>query len=341
MSFDQELRRFPAKIELSYETVSHKKVSDHYKICLAIPQSKKYFAWFTRNAMTNDNICLLHELNREKKISTTMSIKSTINGIVPTNTLLYGSFLDNVFIIEDILQYGGEFLQKTAFIDKLVLYKKILFHGEMTSGTGTAINVEFGIPVMWLVDEITQYQDILKSVKYPIHHIQYRVLDNIAPFLNVQLNQRQNAPCWTDTPLVSKPKSVQIRISYREWMNIEHPQYKMTTIFHVMADAQNDIYHLYAQDIHKRIKVYYDIAYISNCKMSVFMNGIFRKIKENVSLDAIEESDDEDDFQDMNPTKYVDLAKTVNMECKWNPKFKRWMPLRVVENNKVVSIYSL
>ena len=40
------MKRFPP-LELSYETISHKKVSPNYNITLAIPAGKKFFAWFT------------------------------------------------------------------------------------------------------------------------------------------------------------------------------------------------------------------------------------------------------------------------------------------------------
>jgi hypothetical protein len=63
------------------------------------------------------------------------------------------------------------------------------------------------------------------------------------------------------------------------------------------------------------------------------MNSIFRKIKENANLDAIEESDDEDDFQDGRPDKYVDLKKTVVMECAFNSKFKKWVPVKMATGN--------
>ena len=49
--------------------------------------------------------------------------------------------------------------------------------------------------------------------------------------------------------------------------------------------------------------------YIPDYKTSVMLNKIFRKIRENDNLDYIEESDDEDDFQNTEPDKYVDLKK--------------------------------
>ena len=72
------------------------------------------------------------------------------------------------------------------------------------------------------------------------------------------------------------------------------------------------------------------------------MNGLFRNIRENQNLDSIEESDDEDDFQDTRIDKYVDLAKTLSLECVFQPKFKRWVPLRVVrEFGKIIHIGKL
>jgi hypothetical protein len=115
----------------------------------------------------------------------------------------------------------------------------------------------------------------------------------------------------------------------------------MTTIFKVSADLQFDIYNLFAYG-KNRASIYYNVAYIPNYKTSVFMNSIFRKIKENSNLDAIEESDDESEFENTELDKYVDLKKYVFIECKFHPKFKKWVPLRVVEpNQKVVHISSL
>jgi hypothetical protein len=46
---------------------------------------------------------------------------------------------------------------------------------------------------------------------------------------------------------------------------------------------------------------------IPNLKSSVYMNNHFRNIKENRNIDYIEESDDEDDFQNTDCNKYVEL----------------------------------
>ena len=96
-----------------------------------------------------------------------------------------------------------------------------------------------------------------------------------------------------------------------------------------MADIQFDIYHLFAFGKNNQ-RVYYNVAYIPNYKTSVFMNSLFRKIRENDNLDYIEESDDEDDFQNIDEDKYVDVNKVLYMECVFNKKFKKWVPTKVV-----------
>jgi hypothetical protein len=99
-------------------------------------------------------------------------------------------------------------------------------------------------------------------------------------------------------------------------------------IFIVIANSQYDIYNLFVSSLDKK-PIYYDVAYIPNYKNSVYMNSLFRNIKENKNLDLIEESDDEEDFEDIRDDKYVDFEKTILMECVFHSKFKKWVPIKV------------
>ena len=50
----------------------------------------------------------------------------------------------------------------------------------------------------------------------------------------------------------------------------------------------------------------------------------------------------EDDFQDERPDKYVYLDRSYKMNCQFNFKFKKWMPISVVdEEAQVVMEYEL
>jgi hypothetical protein len=59
------------------------------------------------------------------------------------------------------------------------------------------------------------------------------------------------------------------------------------------------------------------------------MNKLFRIIKENANLDALEESDDEEEFEDERVDKFVFLDKSYKMHCIYNFKFKKWVPIKV------------
>ena len=100
--------------------------------------------------------------------------------------------------------------------------------------------------------------------------------------------------------------------------NIKAP---LRRTFVLKPDAQNDIYYV----LHGNNDTITDttmIAHIPNYKVSVMMNSIFRNIKENRNLDALEESDDEDEPDD----HVLDANKCVRMTCVFNNRFKRWQP---------------
>ena len=63
---------------------------------------------------------------------------------------------------------------------------------------------------------------------------------------------------------------------------------------------------------------------ISNYKTSVKMNKKFRTIRENDNLDNIQESDDEEDFENVSNTKNIIPNKELWIDCSYNTKFKKW-----------------
>lgn len=118
--------------------------------------------------------------------------------------------------------------------------------------------------------------------------------------------------------------------------NIKHDP-----IFKVIPLIQPDIYELYCYDDLNKTEIYYGIAMIPTYKSSVFMNGLFRNIKENSNLDLLEESDDEEEFQNNRENKFVNLDKYLYMKCVFNKKFNKWQPIEVVsETNKNVKLIS-
>ena len=96
-------------------------------------------------------------------------------------------------------------------------------------------------------------------------------------------------------------------------------------VFKVKAELGADKYMLYTND-----NKMFEQALVSSYKSSVLLNSLFRNIKENTNLDLLEESDDEDEFENTELDRFVDLEKTVLMECVYSKRFKKWEPVKVV-----------
>ena len=339
---DELLNRLPF-FELSYETISHKKVSPEYNITLAIPYGKKAYIWFT--FLRDRDVCILLEISRDKKI-TSMRIISDVN--IPQNlaygTIIYGSLCNipdvgEYFVFEDIFYSKGICIAKQSFNEKLgFLYE--LFDS-YPSQFYQNLDLPIVLPMLWsLTEECNNIPDsINEKIPYTVHHIQHRALNAIVPYLNIPFT-RNFIPTAVKSAITTSGLSLFIppelpRFDYSKL------QYKKTTIFEIKADLQNDIYHIYSFGKGSE-RVYCGISYIPNYKTSKFMNSIFRNIKENNNLDALEESDDEDDFQNIKYDKYVDLQKSVSIECSYTPKFRRWTPINISNSHgQIVNIRQL
>ena len=106
---------------------------------------------------------------------------------------------------------------------------------------------------------------------------------------------------------------------------------KIGVVLNVSADLDSDIYHLMCRSNDQKSKtlVSYGVAAIQSYKTSVMLNKIFRNIRENANLDLLEESEDEDEFENTSQDKFVDLNKSVNMRCMYNKRFRKWEPIAI------------
>lgn len=320
------LQRFP-KIELSYEIIPHKKVSPNYNVCIGIPSGIKSYAWFSFYG--EHDVCFIMEINKEKKINKVsyFVLENTFVHQLCLGTLFYGTLIEKNFVIEDIFLYKGLNIQGLYYSEKLGFLENFFMSKYKTL-------IAFHLPIMWGIYNNNEYEcsydDIPKKCleKYHIHHIQYRCLSSISPYLNVY-------PLKKGFNVNMDESKNYIKINTPLRCDFSKHQYKQNAIFKVMADLQYDVYNLFCYGRNKS-EMFYNVAYIPNYKTSIYMNKIFRKIKENDNLDAIEESDDEEDFENMDYDKYVDLKKHVFMECTFSVKFKKWIPIRVVQPDKKV-----
>lgn len=318
------LNNFP-NIELSYETISHKKVLSPYNLEMAIPTGKKYFLWFYYS-VENPKTGFLLELNKEKRIVSMFQFyPSNLIKNFYYGTIFYGVIVFEkttpIFIIEDLLYYQGMPTKNMIFGKKLIWIKEFLDFYQNTQ------KIKCLLPFIYSPE--TDQENILQKLPYPVHHFQQRCLDKILPYINIRKTGAFSG-VQTPTQPPSKYTPQNGNETYRKnWLK---PQYQKPTIFLITANIQYDIYQLFAINHKQNIQeyIYYDVACIPDLKTSIFMNEIFRTIKENVNLDYIEESDDESDFENTNPEKYVDLNRTAIISCLFHLKFKKWVPNNII-----------
>jgi hypothetical protein len=299
------LQHFP-KFELSYDIITHKKVHDA-NIILAIPEGNKYFAWFT--SYKNNNVCFLLQINENKNIGNVEIVNASFTDKLALGTIFYGTLFsyckNNIyFCIEDLYYYVGKSCINLKYFLKLEILRDI-FKNEICQTALTNKFIIFGLPLI-----LNDLKLILKEIQllpYKISELKFRYFD--------------------------------IKKIYA--MKYIKPGYHHNNaIFKITADIEPDIYNLF---IYKDgTEVFYNIAFIPNYNTSVMMNKLFRKIKENDNLDAIEESDNEEEFQNNKEDKYVYLDRSFKMNCEFNNKFKRWMPISLASrNDNIISIRNL
>ena len=328
-----------------------------------IPKGKKYFVWFKNSE------CLFLELDGDKQVVNVTSKKPS--RIFPNDTLLYGTqfyyrtphmnsnsnSVINVqyyFTIETIHYYNGVNLDATQTVFEKLKTLHLAFTTVMLEKT---FQVDIGLP------HIDTCFERISSIKpfYQMYCIQKKKAnDTKNQYENIHLNMLQStrsvayptsAPVYAPTPahapahtVVTFSKTIPIEPAKKniEKTNGYNNKYK---VFIVSPDIQNDIYYLVDPDTSINHNNHNDdknnnhvtsisnklIASIPDYKTSVMMNALFRNIKENRSLDALEESDDEDEFENTNIDKFVDLTKKIKMKCIFNYKFKKWTPIECVE----------
>lgn len=349
--FDKEhiLSDFP-KIKLSYENVIHKKVyNTDNNFVMAIPYGKKCFAWFTY--YNNKNSCILLIIDNNsyyKSINEINDIKimnCCFNYELCFGTLFYGTLFNynnnNFFTIEDIYYYKSKYIHNISWINKLELTYNIMTY-DIKQLSYNKHFIVFGVPLIY-----TNFEDLYKNInniEYKLNYAQFRnynrsnvsynlLLNDFEYFLKIKINIKNNEEKSIrnnqekdvrNNENIKNNKLFQTKNDFKN--NI-----KREIVFQIRPDIQNDIYYLYCKKENGEL-INYDIALIPDFNTSVMMNNLFRNIKENSNLDLLEESDDEEEFENENKDKFVFLDKTIDMICNYNYKFKKWIPIKVIDD---------
>lgn len=292
------IKRFP-NFELCYEERIHKKVCNRNEIYMAIPFGQKYFLWFTY--FQDMDVCILIELYPNKKIKKMRIINSCFKSdlSIGKGTILYGTVVDDYFFcVEDIYYLSGFSLSNKCFKDRLD-------------------NIRFVL------------NDSIKQVSYSKSHL-YVVVPPLSTQYDAVAKESETLPYQIyGIKLINylNPKMI-----HKIFIHKKEKQ-KIVEIFKIKAANQNDIYYAYYYDTKKREYVKHSRSLlIPTYTTSVLMNKLFRNIKENHNLDSLEESDDEEEFQNTSDEKYLKTNKEFKMQCMFNIKFKKWCPIQLAED---------
>jgi hypothetical protein len=333
------LQRFPV-FELSYETVSHKKVlSQHPSVGLAVPVGRKYFLWHTFDVPATPATYLVG-LDKDKRLISAEKLAPDCISFEKHpfhyGTVLYGTMVSSPsikqFVAEDIYWFCGNPLLQLPFSQKIQFLKEYV----------ETCRPLVLLPVLWFVPANQEFGHEIplsaETAAYTPHHLQYRELDHISPYVNILIPKRG---CAGTAPVVdaaeaTKKLTTSVLLQPVPRFDFRRPQYRFPAVFQVVADPQLDIYHLYAQN-----HVYCGLAGIQTLQTSMFMNSLFRKIRENSNLDLAEESEDEEDFENIDCNKFVFLDRELPIRCVFNTKHRKWIPVEVANGKELVHIKEL
>ena len=342
------LNEFP-NIKLSYENIIYNKVSNADYI-VAIPEGKKCFAWFT--FVQDKPVCLIMELTNDKNIIDIKITNTCFSNELSYGTILYGTLFyiskNKFFTIEDIFSYKGINIDKINWGEKLIKINTILKKDLKQIAYNNSFLI-FGIPLICKTNQ--ELEEKTKDITYKIDKIQFKLFNKINVTLFMDYKKYLTSHNVTNDnmslnnniiqkPIIPLTNNKSASLSNRNIINSNKPQ-KNENVFLIRPDIENDIYHLYCLNDELKETIC-GTAHIPDYNTSVMMNKLFRIIKENENLDALEESDDEEEFENEELDKFVHLDKSYKMLCRFNYKFKKWVPIKLANKEfQIVNIKEL
>jgi len=302
-NFDKKkiINNFP-NIKPFYEKNLHKKINNNNNFYVIIPKGKKYFMWFTK--FKGNNVCMLLFYNKKKRCIDDIEIKQcSFNNKLSSGigTIFYGTLLkiDNYvfYNAESIYYYKGYNLFNETEYTKLKYLENIV-NTDISKKFYSKYSIVVGLSVM--SNDYNKMKLLLSKISFTVYCIQHRNWNNNRCYYNER---------------------------------IKNEVIKEAT-FRIEASNNTDIYNLYYYNDNKL--EFYSYANVPTYELSVYLNSLFRRIKENDNLDDIEMSDDEEDFEDISINKYVREGVSYNMRCIYNNKFKKWTPVEI-SNHKIIN----
>ena len=211
---------------------------------------------------------------------------------------------------------------------KKVIIKPVSFHNSLALNTllyGVLVNHQFIIETIFYykgehvsmknnINKLSIYNNLLRYGLNKKKHIKHQIGFSL-PIFSKQSNNLYNMIIPYKTYGICFVQLNKYLIK-KKYMFTDH------RYFNVKADKINDIYYLYTKE-----NKLFDIALVDTYETSCYLNRLFRKIKENNNLDLLEESDDEDVFENISDDKFLMKKDIIEMLCYFNKKCNKWVPI--------------
>ena len=332
----QFLNRLPP-LELSYEPKLHKKV--YSPLYYIVPKGPKALVWYTY--WKEQNVCLLIKLNERGNYSDVQLFSTVFTDELALGTIIYGTtfFLaqqthmqsNTYFTCEKLYYYKGNNVVKKTYQERLQLLLD-MFTTQVEQIAYAPNSLIVGLPII-----CETYEEALTQLEQPYKtygiaamgtaaHIKQNGTATHATATHAPTSFATHAPTSfatvTNTTATNTTATHATNAHIKQNCTAAHGK----AVFKIKAGLAADNYQLYTLE-----DKFYDTALVPTYKCSVLLNGLFRNIKENANLDLLEESDDEEEFENTQIDKFVDLEKTVIMECVYNKRFKKWQPLKTTQ----------
>ena len=292
--------RFPKKYySINNQTLLNVIPKENVDYYVIKPIARKCYLWFT--FINKQYIALIKFTNNDDLYFIDLKFYNTLSY---NNVLLYGHYFikDNInyFLIDSILNYNN--------------YNDII--------NETQYSIETTLKICHvLFSYINNYSD--KNSHYFRIFLPY-ITNNYSRLFDKIYNLGYNPygiSIWNSNKNLGIYK-----------LNYNYNYNSCEAIFKINADLNHDTYNLYYNNNNKL--EFYNTCIITDYKLSIYMNSLFRNIVENINLDLLEESEDEEVFENIDKNKYVDLEKYYYFKCKYNRRFKKWVPIIRIDNCK-------
>ena len=266
-----------------------------YDCCYAIPKGRECLGWW------RDTDCgpACHLLWLDKKrggIAGAERRLSSFDYTIAAGTIVSGVAVlvksRTFFCITDVHQYGGKMLTDYDWATRSSCISALL--SRLNPYNYTDQFVTFSAPV-----SATTYKELSPKIK----ELPYDTADI-----------RYTAKGWGPGKirLFSKPKP-----SAEELMQV----------FTVIPHVEQDVYEL--KCLASSLNIRY--AAVQTFAESIVLNKLFRRIRENDDIDLAEMSEDEGDFENVDPRKFVQ-SRSLRMECMYVKRLRKWRPLKVTRD---------